>query len=81
MSDTMIYNVDDPEYPEQWTYNEQGYPTCTAWVEWDWDNDGNPDDPDNPKCQPPENPDQLCLPFELDAIQPEIEVKPQLQTA
>lgn len=30
---TMAYHVDDPEYPDQWTYDEEGYPTCTAFTD------------------------------------------------
>lgn len=30
---TMIYRVDDPEYPEQWTYDEEGNPTCTSFTD------------------------------------------------
>lgn len=30
---TMAYQVDDPEYPEQWTYDEEGYPTCTSFTD------------------------------------------------
>jgi hypothetical protein len=29
----MTYNVDDPEYPEQWTYDEEGDPTCTSFTD------------------------------------------------
>ena len=28
---TMAYGVNDPEYPEEWTRNEEGYPVCTAY--------------------------------------------------
>ena len=29
---TMIYSVDEPEYPKQWTYDENGNPCCTAFI-------------------------------------------------
>lgn len=29
---TVIHDVDDPEYPEEWTYGEDGLPMCTAFV-------------------------------------------------
>lgn len=27
----MIFDIDSPKYPSEWTYTEQGKPTCTAW--------------------------------------------------
>lgn len=65
---TLCYNVKDPEYPEEWIYDKEDNPTCTAWVKWDWGNDGDPDDLDNPKAPIPEDPNQLCMPFILDEI-------------
>lgn len=29
---TMLFNVDDPEYPSEWVYGEDGQPCCTAFV-------------------------------------------------
>jgi len=29
---TMIYDVDDPEYPEEWTYDQAGDPICTKFI-------------------------------------------------
>lgn len=65
---TLIHDANDPEYPKEWVYIDDK-PTCTSWVKWDWGNDGNPDDPDNPNFVPPDDPNQLCLPFELDRIE------------
>jgi len=28
---TMVYDINDPEYPEEWTYDEDGNPTCTEF--------------------------------------------------
>jgi hypothetical protein len=28
---TLVFNVDDPEYPSHWIYQEDGSPTCTAF--------------------------------------------------
>lgn len=28
---TMIYGVDEKEYPAEWTYDEAGNPVCTAF--------------------------------------------------
>lgn len=65
---SMCYSIDEKEYPSEWQYvNDE--PTCTAHVPWDWGNDGDPDDPDNPKAPVPEDPNQLCLPFELEFIE------------
>lgn len=29
---TFIYQVDDPKYPTEWQYGEDGQPKCTAFV-------------------------------------------------
>ena len=29
----MTCNVDDPQYPEQWTYDAEGNPTCTSFTD------------------------------------------------
>jgi len=59
---SFLHEVDEPEYPSEWTYDEDGSPTCTAHVKWDWGDDGDPDDPDNPKApKPPPPPNQLNL--------------------
>lgn len=29
---TFTYDVDDPEYPEEWQYADKGRPICTAFV-------------------------------------------------
>lgn len=68
LCDTMCFNVNEPEYPGEWTYDENDKPKCTKWVKWDWGNDGNPDDPDNPKFIPPTDPNQLVLPFMIEEI-------------
>ena len=28
---TMAFDVDDEEYPDEWTYDQDGKPTCTAF--------------------------------------------------
>lgn len=30
---TMLHEVDEPEYPSEWTYDQDGKPTCTAFTE------------------------------------------------
>jgi len=34
-----VHDVKDKEYPEEWTYDDNGSPTCTAWKKWDWGRD------------------------------------------
>lgn len=46
-----------------------------------WDNDTGPDDPENPKHVPPDDPNQLCLPFIFDEIGIEHKKPIHLQTA
>mgnify|MGYP001571152655 FL=1 len=31
LSDTFSYNVGDPGYPNQWIYDKDGQPCCTAF--------------------------------------------------
>jgi len=64
---TMCYNVNDPEYPEEWQYDKDGKPVCTAFQKWDWDQD---DDGNwiEPTPVPPDDPNQLCLPFIFDEL-------------
>lgn len=64
---TMVYSPNDKEYPEEWIYDDNNKPTCTAWIKWDWnkDDDGNWTEPVAPE---PDNPNQLCLPFIFDEI-------------
>lgn len=65
---TMIYSVNDPNYPEEWQYDENNRPTCTAWRKWDWDrdDDGNWIEPPPP---PVDDPNQLCFPFLFDELE------------
>lgn len=62
LSRTMLHNVDDPEYPTEWTYDKDGRPLCTAWKQWNWGNeiDGYNEPPPPPV---PVDPNQLSLPF------------------
>jgi hypothetical protein len=64
---TMCFSPKDKEYPEEWTYDSQDQPVCTAFVKWDWgkDDDGNWIEPPPP---PIDDPNQLCLPFIMDEI-------------
>jgi hypothetical protein len=64
---TMCYSPKDPEYPEEWTYDAKGEPTCTKFQKWDWgkDDDGNWIDPVIP---PPVPDNQLTMPFIFDEL-------------
>jgi len=66
MMRAFMHDTNEPQYPTEWVYDENNKPTCTAWVKWDWGNDGDPDNPDNPNHRPPEDPNQLCMPFIFD---------------
>lgn len=61
MTLTMCLGVDDKDYPKEWIYGDDGKPKCTKFVKWDWDNDGDPNDLDNPKSPPIVDPNQLML--------------------
>ena len=70
LSNTMIYDLNDPEYPSEWTYDALDKPCCTKYVFYNWNNDNDDDDR---FWTPPKKPDpipdnQLCFPFALDEI-------------
>lgn len=73
----MVYNVNDKEYPEEWIYDKDDKPTCTAFVKWDWgrDDDGNWIEP---APVPPEDPNQLVMPFILEELGIDVQVPIQL---
>jgi hypothetical protein len=61
---SMLYDTNEPEYPKEWRYISNN-PTCTKFLRWR--DDGN--DPDEPiKRKPPDDPNQLCLPFVFNEI-------------
>lgn len=68
LSNSMLYDRDDSKYPEEWTYDDKGKPTCTAWVKWDWGNDNDEGGLKEPPQIPPDDPNQLCLPFIFDEL-------------
>jgi len=35
IADTMLFNVDEDEYPSEWVYGADGQPCCTAFVATD----------------------------------------------
>lgn len=32
LTSTLIHDIYDSDYPKQWTYDEKGHPTCTAFA-------------------------------------------------
>lgn len=58
---SLAFSIGDPEYPTEWIYNDKDQPTCTAHKPWDWNKQGDPDDPKNPNYVQPEDPAQLKL--------------------
>lgn len=58
---SLCFTTKDPEYPKEWVYDVSDKPVCTAWKEWDWNKQGNPDDPENPNYVQLEDPNQLKL--------------------
>lgn len=68
LSRSFWCEIGDKNYPEEWQYNDDGNPTCTAWTKWDWgrDDDGNWIEPAPP---PIDDPNQLCMPFIFDELE------------
>jgi hypothetical protein len=65
----VCWNVNDEHFPTEWQYDNDDKPVCTAWVKWDWGNDGDPNARDNPKAPIQDDPNQLCMPFIIDEIE------------
>lgn len=57
----FAFYPEDEEYPTEWTYNQEGEPVCTNHAPWNWNTQGNPDDPENPNYQMPYNPNQITI--------------------
>jgi len=62
-SNSLLYDKIEDGYPKEWVYDENDYPTCTSFVKWDWGNDN--DGWNEPPEIIPDDPNQLCLPFEM----------------
>lgn len=68
MNHTLLYQVDDPRYPSEWTYDDKGNPTCTKFVKFDWGTDDDPREP-GPDIKPPlDDPMQLLMPFGMSEL-------------
>jgi hypothetical protein len=80
LSATMIYDLGDADYPKEWVYDSQGNPTCTSHVPWDWGDDDEGRGLNEPPTPEPEDPNQLCLPFQLEEIETNV-VEPQKEFA
>lgn len=81
LTNTMVYDWKDPNYPSEWTYDENDKPCCTAFKKWDWGlDDGEGGGLNEPTPPEPYNPNQLCFPFLTDDILRDHKTK-QLQTA
>lgn len=62
LNNALLYDKNDKEFPEEWTYDNEGYAICTAYVKWDWNKDDDNNDNkvlNNPP--PPDDPNQLVL--------------------
>lgn len=68
LSNSMAFSIGDPEYPKEWVFDENNCPKCLAFKKWDWGNDGDPNDFDNPNAPIPVGPNQLVMPFLIDGI-------------
>jgi hypothetical protein len=62
---SLVYSVHEAGYPTEWVYDEKEQPTCTSYQHWDWEEQGNPDDPDNHNAPIAVGENQLSLPFTL----------------
>lgn len=63
-SRALLFDRKDDEYPEEWTYDAQHHPICTAYVNWNWGRDDDDGGFNEPPIIEPIDPSQLSLPFE-----------------
>lgn len=64
-SRTLMHSIDEPEYPKEWIYDEEGKPTCTSYQHWDWWGGPWGNDFKEPPPEPIDDPNQLCMNFYL----------------
>lgn len=69
LSRTMLYDVKEKEYPEEWTYDEKRNPICTEFKKWDWGDNDRDDGLNEPPEPPTDDPNQLVMPFIFDELQ------------
>lgn len=67
-SNTLIFNVNEKGYPEEWIYDDNENPKCTAHGRWDWGRDDDEGGLNEPPPIYPDNPNQLCMPFIFDEL-------------
>ena len=51
--------------PKEWVYNSTGNPTCTKYVNWNWGNNDDDDGYNEPPPPEPDDPNQLCFPWDI----------------
>lgn len=68
-SRTLLHAVNEPEFPEEWTYDGNGDPTCTAFVRWNWGNNDDEGGLNDPPPDYPVSPNQLVMPFIFDELE------------
>lgn len=79
MSASFLYDINHEKYPKEWVYDEKGHPTCTNYRKWDWGQDDGFDNGWN--IPPPDidpDPNQLCLPFEIEFIEQNIQIEKEV---
>jgi len=57
------------DWVKEWTYDEQGKPTCTEFKKWDWGNDDDDNGLNEPPAIIPDDPNQLTMPFMISEIE------------
>lgn len=67
------------DWVREWVYDENGKPTCTSFVKWDWGSDDELGGFTEPPEIIPDDPNQLVLPFEIDALLENIIQEHELQ--
>ena len=68
-SRTLLHTVKEPEYPEEWTFDENDSPICTAYKHWDWGSEENEGGLNEPPPDYPISPNQLVMPFIFDELE------------
>jgi len=66
LNDALTFDLDEEKYPKEWTYDEAGDPTCTAYVHKVWEFDIN-----GKETNPEEEEEETLDPNQLDLFKTE----------
>lgn len=66
---SLLFDKAEKGYPIEMQYNNEGWPVCINWKQWDWGSDDDDNGPNEPPSVYPDDPNQLCFPFLFDELE------------